>query len=86
MIGKEIRGLERLKDQPDVLVFHAGTKKDRRRFLTWGGRALNVVGTGPDLESALKRAYEAVGQIEFEKMHYRKDIGFLALKKLAGSR
>jgi phosphoribosylamine--glycine ligase len=80
-IGKEIQGLASLKEQPELLVFHAGTKKDRERFLTWGGRVLNVVGRGADLEAAVKRAYEAIHRISFEGMTYRKDIGFRALKK-----
>ena len=80
-IGKEISGLDQCKNRPGLLVFHAGTKHDKGRFLTWGGRALNVVGVGPDLEGALKRAYEAVGAIHFDGMAYRKDIGFRALKK-----
>ena len=80
-IGKEIHGLAEAAKLPDVAVFHAGTKKDRDRFLTWGGRALNVVARGGDLEAALKRAYEAVGKIRFDGMQYRKDIGFRAVKK-----
>jgi len=82
-IGKEISGLESLKDRRDLLVFHAGTKKDKDRVVTWGGRVLNVVGRGADLEEALKRAYEAIGAISFEGMFYRKDIGQRALKKPA---
>jgi phosphoribosylamine--glycine ligase len=80
-IGKEIQGLGALKDRHDVLVFHAGTKKDKDRFLSWGGRVLNVIGTGADLESALKHVYDAIGTITFDGMLYRKDIGFRALKK-----
>ncbi|MBI4343098.1 MAG: phosphoribosylamine--glycine ligase [Candidatus Omnitrophica bacterium] len=80
-IGKEISGLDRLANRKDLMVFHAGTKKDRERFLSGGGRALNVVGVGTDLEAALKTAYEAIGAIRFDGMTYRKDIGFRALKK-----
>jgi len=80
-IGKEIRGLAQMKDRPEVLVFHAGTKKDQKRFVSWGGRVLNVIGVGADLETALKQAYDAIGQIQFDGMAYRKDIGFRALKK-----
>ena len=61
-------------------MFHAGTKKDRNRFVSWGGRVLNVAGVGPDLEAAIKRAYEPIGAIRFDGMQYRKDIGFRALK------
>ena len=80
-IGKEISGLEAFKDQQDLFVFHGGTKKDRERFLTWGGRVLNVVARGPNLEEALRRAYEAAGKISFEGAFYRKDIGMRAVKR-----
>ncbi len=80
-IGKEIRGLEQFQNRRDLLAFHAGTKKDQERFLSWGGRVLNIVGVGADLEGALKRAYEAIGSIQFDGMVCRKDIGFRALKK-----
>jgi phosphoribosylamine--glycine ligase len=82
-IGKEIRGLDQFKANRDLLVLHAGTKKDKGRFVSWGGRVLNVIGLGPDLEGALKRAYEAISAVAFEGMFYRKDIGFRALKKPA---
>ncbi len=80
-IGKEIHGLDQGKGRSGLLVFHAGTKQDKARFVSWGGRVLNVVGTGPDLEGALRRVYDAVGAIRFDGMAYRKDIGFRALKK-----
>ena len=80
-IGKEIHGLDRAQKPRNPLIFHAGTKKDRERFVAWGGRVLNVVGLGADLEEALKHAYDAIGTIRFEGMQYRKDIGFRALKK-----
>src|SRR3989338_6932855 len=80
-IGKEIQGLDALKGRRDALVFHAGTKHDRNRFLSWGGRVLNMVGVGPNLEAALKRAYDAIGAVHFDGMTYRNDIGFRALKK-----
>ena len=82
-IGKEIRGLDQVKDHPGLLVFHGGTKKDRERYVSWGGRVLNIIGRGPDLESALKRAYDAIGPVQFDGMIYRKDIGFRALKRPA---
>ena len=80
-IGKEIRGLEQLRNQPEVMVFHGGTKQDRGRMLSWGGRVLNVVGVGPNLEGALKRAYDAIETLAFDGMQYRKDIGHRALKQ-----
>ncbi len=80
-IGKEIRGLEALAEREDVKVFHAATRRERDRFLTWGGRVLNVVAWDADIDGAVKKAYEAVGQISFDGMVYRKDIAWRALKK-----
>jgi len=80
-IGKEIRGLETLEAREDVTVFHAGTRRERDRFLSWGGRVLNVVACDADIDSAVKKAYEAVGQVSFDGMAFRKDIGWRALKK-----
>jgi phosphoribosylamine--glycine ligase len=73
--GKEIRGLEDAAKIPDVKVLHAGTKRDGDKIVTSGGRVLGVTATGDSLESALDKAYAAVGKIQFEGMHYRRDIG-----------
>jgi phosphoribosylamine--glycine ligase len=80
-IGKEIRGLEAWKQREDLLMFHAGTKRDRERLLSWGGRVLNVVARDADLEGALKKAYEVIGTLGFEGMTYRKDIAWRAIHK-----
>ena len=80
-IGKEIHGLEPLKGRADLLVFHAGTKRERERCVSWGGRVLNVIGLGTDVESAVKCAYEAIAGISFEGLYARKDIGHRALRK-----
>ncbi len=83
-IGKPIQGLDALKNNKNVWAFHAGTKRDNNKVVTWGGRVLNMVGTGPDLETALKHVYEAIGGLSFEGMNYRTDIGHRALKKPVG--
>ncbi len=80
-IGKEINGLEKLKGREGVVVFHAGTKRDKNRCLAWGGRVLNVVATAPDIESAVKKVYHAIDEISYEGMVYRKDIAWRAIKK-----
>lgn len=79
--GKVIYGLEELKEE-DVVVFHAGTTFDGKHFITKGGRVLNVCACGATLEEAKDKAYTAVEKIRFEGMHYRKDIGARALKRL----
>ena len=79
--GKKILGLEEAGAVEGVKVFHAGTTKRDGGFYTAGGRVLGVTARGADLDSALRRAYEAAGKIGFEGMHYRKDIGARAVKK-----
>ncbi len=60
---------------PDVLVFHAGTKADARGVVTNGGRVLTVVASGASVSEARKKAYDNVGRIRFVDMQFRKDIG-----------
>jgi phosphoribosylamine---glycine ligase len=79
--GKKIMGLEGAATVPGVKIFHAGTTRRDGNFYTAGGRVLGVTARAADLEPALRRAYEAVGKVGFEGMHYRKDIGARALKK-----
>lgn len=73
--GYEITGLDWFKDKSDCVVFHAGTTLKDGKLLTSGGRVLGVTAKGSDLDSAIKRAYEAVEHVEFKDMHYRRDIG-----------
>jgi len=79
--GKKILGLEEAGLVEGVKIFHAGTTKRDGGFYTTGGRVLGVTARGQELRTALRRAYEAVGKIGFEGMHYRKDIGARALNK-----
>jgi phosphoribosylamine--glycine ligase len=67
--------LENAGSVADVKVLHAGTKLVGDSIVTSGGRVLGVTATGHTLNVALQKVYEAVGQIQFEGMHYRKDIG-----------
>ncbi|MDD6237816.1 MAG: phosphoribosylamine--glycine ligase [Oscillospiraceae bacterium] len=71
--GKEITGLDQVKD---AVVFHAGTRKQDGKFLTNGGRVLGVTAVAPTLREAVVKAYAAAGPVFFEKMHFRKDIGY----------
>ena len=72
--GRPIAGIERAAAHANALVFHAGTERTAQGIVSRGGRVLNVVGTGPDIESAREAAYDAVAEIELDGMHYRKDI------------
>ncbi len=72
--GDIINGLD--KKFEDVNVFHAGTAKDAGgNFITSGGRVLGVTANGDNLDEAIEKAYRAVGEISWNGMQYRRDIG-----------
>ncbi len=80
--GKEIRGLKEVLELPDTTLFHAGTKIEDSKIVTNGGRVLNIVALGKDIENAVNKAYKACRIVSFENMHYRNDIGYKALDKI----
>ncbi len=82
-IGHPIAGLERAAALDDVLVFHGGTRKDKDRVVTAGGRVATVVGRGADFKAAIGRAYAGVDAIQFDGVHVRRDIGRQALGGVA---
>lgn len=71
--GKIISGLEKVKDS---IPFHAGTILKDGDVLTNGGRVLSISSLGKNFKEAIKTSYKNAALIEFEKKHYRKDIGF----------
>jgi phosphoribosylamine--glycine ligase len=73
--GTEIGGLDAAGNDPDVKIFHAGTRRDGTRILADGGRVLGVTATGPDLSAARDRAYRAVDRIVWPGGFCRRDIG-----------
>ena len=80
--GTKINGIENVEiENSDVLVFHAGTKReDDGQLLSNGGRVLNVTAIGDTLEDAVETAYNAVKKIDWPDGTYRKDIAHRALK------
>jgi len=71
--GFEITGIP--VEEDNRVVFHAGTKAKGNEVVTSGGRVLAVTGLGDTSLAATETAYEGIGQIRFEGMHYRRDIG-----------
>ena len=71
--GKEITGIDSIKDS---LVFHAGTKLDLNAIVSNGGRVLAITSFGTDFEEAIKKSYQNIEKLHFDKMYFRKDIGF----------
>ncbi|NJW51999.1 phosphoribosylamine--glycine ligase [Salinimicrobium oceani] len=71
--GKEIEGLEKVQDST---VFHAGTSEKDGKIVTNGGRVLAITSFGEDFQEAIKKSYQNAEKLYFDKMYYRKDIGF----------
>jgi phosphoribosylamine--glycine ligase len=78
--GAPITGIDQADGMKDVKVFQAGTKKEGGRIVTDGGRVLGVTALGNTIAEAQKRAYDALKLINFEGMHYRRDIGHQAIR------
>ncbi|MEO5778120.1 MAG: phosphoribosylamine--glycine ligase, partial [Flavobacterium sp.] len=70
--GKEIFGLEKVEGS---LVFHAGTKLDNGKVVSNGGRVLAITSFGNDFQEAIKKSYQNIDKLDFDKMYFRKDIG-----------
>ncbi len=79
--GKQIHGLEMAGEDPNTVVFHAGTETRDGKVLTNGGRVLAMTARARSLDEAILRAYEGVNKVRFEGMYYRHDIGAKALRK-----
>ncbi len=71
--GIEISGFDNITD---ATVFHAGTTLKNNTVVTAGGRVLAVTAFGNDFKEALSKSYENMEKIHFNKMYYRKDLGF----------
>ncbi len=80
--GGEIRGLEAAAaGDPEVKIFHAGTRRENGRLLADGGRVLGVTALGGDLARARERAYAAVDRIDWPDGFCRRDIGRPMLRR-----
>jgi phosphoribosylamine--glycine ligase len=70
--GKVISGLENITDS---IVFHAGTKLENNQVVSNGGRVLTVTSYGDNFEEAIKKSYQNIAKLNFDKMYFRRDIG-----------
>ena len=71
--GMEISGLENVHDS---IVFHAGTKSENGKTVSNGGRVLAITSLDEDFRRALKKSYQNIEKLSFDRMQYRSDIGF----------
>jgi phosphoribosylamine--glycine ligase len=71
--GKVISGIEKVDSS---IVFHAGTKLENGNIVSNGGRVIAVTSYGNDFKEAIKKSYQNIEKLHFDKMYFRKDIGF----------
>ena len=73
-------------NDPNVVVFHAGTVKKSGKIVNMAGRVVNVCARAGTLTEALTKAYEAVPKVRFQGARYRRDIGYRALEQLSATK
>lgn len=71
--GKVITGIDAIKDS---LVLHAGTKEQEGAIVTNGGRVIAITSLDTDFRQAIKKSYQNIAKLDFDKINYRTDIGF----------
>jgi len=83
--GKEIKGLD-FSSENKPLIFHSGTRVEGNKYITNGGRVLSVTSLGDSLKQSIDKSYSALSQIQFDGMHYRKDIGQKGLDHISAGK
>jgi len=73
--GKLIKGLDKESKITGITIFHAGTKYENDQFYTDGGRVIGVCASENNLSETMEKIYQAISEIEFDDMHFRRDIG-----------
>ncbi len=71
--GKEITGINTIEDS---IAFHAGAQLKDGKVVTSGGRVMAITSYGNTYQEAIKKSYQNIEKLHFDKMYYRKDIGF----------
>lgn len=79
--GYPIDNAEKFSEDDSIIVFHAGTKRDKKgNLVTSGGRVLSIAGLGHSLHEAVEKAYQGIGRVSFTDAHFRRDIAAKAIK------
>lgn len=71
--GKVISGIDKISGS---IAFHAGANQENGKVITTGGRVMAITSYGNTHQEALKKSYQNIEKVYFDKMNYRKDIGF----------
>jgi phosphoribosylamine--glycine ligase len=84
--GKAVRIPASLRDDPDLLVFHAGTHRVGGGLVTSGGRVMAITGLGDTLGDASRKSLLGADAVEFDGKYFRTDIGWREFARDEGSR
>ncbi|MBL4601442.1 MAG: phosphoribosylamine--glycine ligase [Emcibacteraceae bacterium] len=77
----EIKNLDEAGNAENIVIFHAGTKKEEGKILAVGGRVLNITSLSPSVSEAKNNAYEALDKINWKQGFCRRDIGWRAVER-----
>jgi len=72
----DIKNLNKIKDRKNTFIFHAGTKLVQNKFISIGGRVLNITSTGKSFKNIRKNIFKTIRKINWKKGFFRKDIGW----------
>jgi len=76
-----INNLEKINNNNNQYIFHAGTKSINEQIFSNGGRVLNFVSIDDDFKTARERVIDLIGVINWENGYFRKDIGYKVIEK-----
>ncbi len=74
--NKKIKNLKKLKNNDDIFIFHAGTKKIKNEIFSNGGRVLNFVSVSSSYKNSREKILKTIDSLKWPNGHYRKDIGY----------
>ena len=77
----EIPNLERVKNDSNNFIYHAGTEIINKKVYSTGGRVLNFVSISDDLKKSREMVIQEIENLNWENGFYRKDIGFRIIDK-----
>jgi phosphoribosylamine--glycine ligase len=75
-----IKNIEKIHLQQKEFIFHAGTKINKKKIYSNGGRVLNFVVLSNNFKSSKKKAIQLIRKLNWSNGFYRKDIGFKVIE------
>jgi len=74
--NKPIGSIDNIKLEKKSIIFHAGTKIDKKRLVSNGGRVLNITSSGNSFSNIRKNIFKIIKKINWRGGFFRKDIGW----------